>query len=58
MLVVLLKKCIKKLIYKTYNKENKQEQIVSMPRIGDEAPKFKAITIQGDLNFPANYVGE
>jgi peroxiredoxin (alkyl hydroperoxide reductase subunit C) len=29
-----------------------------MPRIGDEAPKFKAITIQGDLNFPANYVGE
>ena len=30
-----------------------EEQIVAMPRIGDKAPEFKAITTQGDINFPA-----
>ncbi len=34
------------------------EQAVSMPRIGDKAPEFKAITTQGDLNFPADYNGK
>lgn len=24
----------------------------AMPRIGDKAPEFKAITTQGDINFP------
>jgi peroxiredoxin (alkyl hydroperoxide reductase subunit C) len=28
---------------------------ISMPRIGDAAPEFKAITTQGDINFPADY---
>jgi peroxiredoxin (alkyl hydroperoxide reductase subunit C) len=29
-----------------------------MPRIGDKAPTFKAITTQGDINFPADYKGK
>jgi peroxiredoxin (alkyl hydroperoxide reductase subunit C) len=38
--------------------ENTQEeQVVSMPRIGDPAPEFKAVTTQGDINFPADYKG-
>ncbi|MEW5812908.1 MAG: peroxiredoxin [Actinomycetota bacterium] len=28
-----------------------------MPRIGDTAPSFTAMTTQGDINFPADYVG-
>lgn len=34
-----------------------QEQIYSMPRIGDKAPEFKAVTTQGEINFPADYKG-
>lgn len=29
----------------------------SMPRIGDKAPSFKAVTTQGDINFPEQYEG-
>lgn len=36
---------------------NKQEEIISMPRIGDKAPEFKAVTTQGDINFPSYYNG-
>ncbi|MGC8823148.1 MAG: peroxiredoxin [Bacteroidales bacterium] len=32
-------------------------QVVSMPRIGDNAPEFKAVTTQGEINFPADYKG-
>jgi len=35
-----------------------KEEVTSMPRIGDEAPKFKAVTTQGDINFPDDYVGK
>ena len=28
-----------------------------MPRIGDKAPEFKAVTTQGDINFPSDYNG-
>ncbi|MEO7979141.1 peroxiredoxin [Flavobacterium sp.] len=35
--------------------ESIEEQTVSMPRIGDKAPEFKAITTQGDINFPVDY---
>ena len=28
-----------------------------MPRIGDKAPAFKAITTQGEINFPADFSG-
>jgi peroxiredoxin (alkyl hydroperoxide reductase subunit C) len=34
-----------------------QVQVVSMPRIGDKAPAFKAKTTQGDINYPADYKG-
>ena len=34
-----------------------EQQVVSMPRIGDAAPAFKAVTTQGDINFPADYKG-
>lgn len=30
---------------------------VSMPRIGDPAPAFKAITTQGEIDFPKQYKG-
>lgn len=31
---------------------------VPMPRIGDTAPAFKAVTTQGDINFPGDYKGK
>lgn len=34
------------------------ETITSMPRIGDLAPAFKAITTQGEINFPQDYQGK
>ncbi|MCW3786354.1 peroxiredoxin [Plebeiibacterium sediminum] len=38
--------------------DNTQEQqVVSMPRIGDPAPEFKAVTTQGEINFPSDYKG-
>jgi peroxiredoxin (alkyl hydroperoxide reductase subunit C) len=36
---------------------SKEIQIVSMPRIGDKAPLFKAVTTQGEINFPEQYSG-
>ncbi|MDP4827372.1 MAG: peroxiredoxin [Flavobacteriales bacterium] len=35
-----------------------ENEIISMPRIGDAAPEFKAVTTQGDINFPADYKGD
>lgn len=32
-------------------------KVVSLPRIGEPAPEFKAVTTQGDINFPADYKG-
>ncbi len=37
--------------------ENVEKQVVAMPRIGEKAPEFKAITTQGDINFPSDYKG-
>jgi len=37
--------------------EEKQE-FTSMPRIGDKAPEFKAVTTQGEINFPSDYKGD
>jgi len=34
-----------------------QPSAVSMPRIGDKAPAFKAVTTQGEINFPKQYEG-
>ncbi|MCI1640537.1 MAG: peroxiredoxin [Bacteroidales bacterium] len=33
-------------------------QYFQMPRIGDDAPQFKAITTQGPINFPTDYKGK
>ncbi len=32
-------------------------RVTSMPRIGDKAPPFKAITTQGEITFPEQYAG-
>jgi len=32
--------------------------VASMPRIGDPAPAFSAVTTQGEINFPADYSGK
>jgi peroxiredoxin (alkyl hydroperoxide reductase subunit C) len=37
--------------------EEGQAQI-SMPRIGDAAPEFKAMTTQGEINYPSDYNGK
>jgi peroxiredoxin (alkyl hydroperoxide reductase subunit C) len=37
--------------------ENLEQEVVSMPRIGDPAPEFKAVTTQGEINFPSDYKG-
>jgi len=34
------------------------QSVISMPRIGDKAPSFKAVTTQGDINFPGDYSGK
>jgi peroxiredoxin (alkyl hydroperoxide reductase subunit C) len=34
------------------------QQVISLPRIGDKAPEFIATTTQGEINFPADYKGE
>jgi peroxiredoxin (alkyl hydroperoxide reductase subunit C) len=35
-----------------------EEQVFTMPRIGESAPEFKAITTQGEINFPSDYSGK
>jgi peroxiredoxin (alkyl hydroperoxide reductase subunit C) len=34
-----------------------EEQVYAMPRIGDKAPEFKAVTTQGEISFPSDYRG-
>ena len=33
------------------------QEVLSMPRISEKAPAFKAVTTQGEINFPADYSG-
>lgn len=35
-----------------------EEQINRMPLISDNAPEFKAVTTQGEINFPSDYKGK
>jgi len=37
--------------------QNTATNIVAMPRIGEKAPAFKAVTTQGEIDFPAQYAG-
>jgi peroxiredoxin 2/4 len=34
-----------------------EKEVFSMPRIGEKAPEFKAVTTQGNINFPSDYSG-
>ncbi len=34
-----------------------EEKVNTMPRIGEKAPEFKAVTTQGNINFPSDYKG-
>jgi peroxiredoxin (alkyl hydroperoxide reductase subunit C) len=34
-----------------------EKPVVAMPRIGDKAPEFSAVTTQGKINFPADFKG-
>ncbi len=36
---------------------NNEPQVYAMPRIGDQAPAFKAITTQGEIDFPGQFSG-
>jgi len=36
---------------------NQNHEFVAMPRIGEKAPEFKAVTTQGEINFPSDYKG-
>ena len=38
--------------------ETVQKEITPMPRIGEKAPEFKAVTTQGDIDFPSQYKGK
>lgn len=35
-----------------------ENEVTSMPRIGDEAPAFEAVTTQGKIYFPADFEGK
>lgn len=35
-----------------------EKEFNRMPLIGDKAPSFKAVTTQGEINFPADYSGK
>lgn len=37
---------------------HEQELMISLPRIGDMAPEFEAITTQGPITFPTDFSGE
>lgn len=34
-----------------------ENQNIAMPRIGEKAPEFTAVTTQGNINFPSDYSG-
>ena len=40
------------------NNRKMENQVYSMPRIGDKAPEFKAVTTQGEINFPSDFKGK
>ena len=38
--------------------QSNENKALAMPRIGDKAPEFKAVTTQGEINFPKDYSGK
>ena len=47
----------KNVILKLKTMETNQE-VMTLPRIGEAAPEFKAVTTQGLINFPSDYMGK
>ena len=43
---------------RTHMEAERDVQARPMPRIGDKAPAFKAVTTQGEINFPEDYSGQ
>jgi len=37
--------------------DTNEKTATTLPRIGEKAPEFKAVTTQGDINFPSDYEG-
>ncbi|MBN2597134.1 peroxiredoxin [Labilibaculum sp.] len=37
--------------------EKNERSVIPMPRIGDKAPEFRAVTTQGNIHFPNDYSG-
>jgi peroxiredoxin 2/4 len=37
--------------------QNTTSPVISLPRIGDKAPSFRAVTTQGEIIFPEQYAG-
>jgi peroxiredoxin (alkyl hydroperoxide reductase subunit C) len=35
-----------------------EKEVVTLPLIGDKAPAFKAVTTQGNISFPEDYLGK
>lgn len=38
--------------------EQVENKVTTMPRIGEKAPEFKAVTTNGVINFPTDYTGK
>lgn len=38
--------------------QEEKATIASIPRIGDPAPHFEAVTTQGNISFPEDYKGK
>jgi peroxiredoxin (alkyl hydroperoxide reductase subunit C) len=38
--------------------QNQEHEVFNLPRIGDPAPQFTAVTTQGEINFPVDYKGK
>ncbi|MBN2028666.1 peroxiredoxin [bacterium] len=38
--------------------QNNENKTTAMPRIGEKAPEFKAVTTQGEIHFPNDYSGQ
>ena len=43
--------------FKEFIMENTAQLVATLPRIGEKAPSFKAVTTQGEINFPEQYKG-
>jgi len=40
------------------NIEKQEDSVIAMPRLGDKAPSFTAVTTQGNIQFPQEYKGK